>query len=153
MKKGFTLIELLVVVLIIGILSSVALPQYTKAVEKARSAEAMTVGRAAIEAQNRYFLANGTYSGDLEALDIEIPDLKYFTLVYSSEGYTGSMRSVYYYAVREGKYMLYFYGTDGQVAGIVCQSQKENMCKSIFACKNYRYEVGTNGPQESCVIL
>ncbi len=55
--KGFTLIELLVVVVIVGILSSIALPQYTKAVEKSRAVEAITLGRSIMEAQRRYLTA------------------------------------------------------------------------------------------------
>ncbi len=75
MKKGFTLIELLVVVLIIGILSAIALPQYTKAVEKSRAAEAMTLLKAIETAENAYYMANGEYTEDLSSLDLEFPNV------------------------------------------------------------------------------
>ena len=69
---GFTLIELLVVVLIIGILSAIALPQYRVAVERARVVKALPVLRSIMDARERTFLANGSYSTDLEDLDIGI---------------------------------------------------------------------------------
>lgn len=73
MNKGFTLIEVLVVVLIIGILTSVALPQYQKAVAKARLANIKTYVSTLKEAEEVYFDTYNTYTIDSRLLDISVP--------------------------------------------------------------------------------
>ncbi|MBQ8843859.1 MAG: prepilin-type N-terminal cleavage/methylation domain-containing protein [Elusimicrobiaceae bacterium] len=73
MKKGFTLIELLVVVLIIGILSAVALPQYQVAVAKARFATMQPIVTALVQAQDIYHMENGFYSSSFSDLSIDPP--------------------------------------------------------------------------------
>jgi len=72
-NKAFTLIELLVVVLIIGVLSAIALPQYRKSVEKSKSVQAITLLKAIDAAQMEYYLANGQYARQFSELSVNIP--------------------------------------------------------------------------------
>ena len=79
-RQGFTLIELLVVVLIMGILASVAMPQYFKSVEKSRGAEATSVLSSIASSQERAYMQKGSYVTKVDELDVGISNLSYFTL-------------------------------------------------------------------------
>jgi len=69
-KKAFTLIELLVVVLIIGILSAVALPQYQASVEKARAAEVFPILKHAEQMYEVQWLADAANVDNVKPQDI-----------------------------------------------------------------------------------
>ena len=85
--KGFTLIELLVVVLIIGVLASIAVPQYQRAVDEAYVTEAIVQGRALQKALVLYYQSTGKFAtSDFEALDFEIPEKLHWSY-FSTAGY------------------------------------------------------------------
>ena len=67
---GFSLVELLVVLVIMGVLSAVALPAYTRYVQRGHRTEAMA---ALLESQHfmeRYYSANGQYLSPANAVPL-----------------------------------------------------------------------------------
>lgn len=74
MKKGFTLIELLAAVLVIGVLSSIAVPQYYRSIERARMVEGIQLLPAFYESVQRWQVEHPTENwsevGSLDLLDI-----------------------------------------------------------------------------------
>jgi len=72
MKKGFTLLELLIVVIIVGVLATLALPNFLRGVERARWAEAKNILGALRASQIRYKAQYETYTTNLDDLDVNI---------------------------------------------------------------------------------
>jgi prepilin-type N-terminal cleavage/methylation domain-containing protein len=68
-ESGFTLLELLVVVSIVGILASIAIPQYAS--YRARGFDSIVESqvRHVATGQEAYFASNSTYSTDISSLD------------------------------------------------------------------------------------
>lgn len=62
-SKGFTLIELMITVVVIGILTAVALPNYKAHVNKARRTDAQATLLEAQQFMTRYFASQNTYVG------------------------------------------------------------------------------------------
>ena len=128
--KGFTLIELMVVVLIVGILSSIALPQYQKAVEKSRAAEAMVIGKAIIESQNRSLTAfPNDPVNQKSALDIKLNGGTWSGNVYTTDRFSYTLQSNGVEMTRSGnKYTLFMgnrsYTGNNWCSGDICNALK-----------------------------
>jgi len=67
---GFTLIELLIVIIIIGILATMAVPQYQKMVQKAQGAEAINNLGILKRALDMYYAEHGSYTDLITNLDV-----------------------------------------------------------------------------------
>ena len=86
-NAGFTLIELLVVVLIIGILASVAVPQYEKAVKKTRLTKVIPLVKTLANAEEVFYMSNGYYTGNVSELDVDMPAGGTLAGISTDDGY------------------------------------------------------------------
>ena len=139
---GFTLIELLVVVLIIGILSAIALPQYTKAVEKSRAATAEALLASMRTAGEECVLNTGNaskcYLLGLDGLSLAFPvnsdgenGNEYFQCRLDGYGMTNGKNVMYISCTRKpNEYVL------GIEAGTNAESRTKCLERKNKACRN-----------------
>ena len=135
---GFTLIELLVVVLIIGILAAVAVPQYQKAVEKARAVQAIAVVKAMGDAQEAYYLASNAYATEFDELSIEVPGEDY---VYTPTGKNHK---------KTDRFDFYLYGSISSTIAGATNWDKDKVGNSAYA--HYYIIRLANDPAVYCQI-
>lgn len=69
-QRGFTLIEVMIVVVIIGILASIAYPSYREYVLKGNRAEGKAKVLQVLQAQERHYSQNMTYTTNLADLGL-----------------------------------------------------------------------------------
>ncbi len=66
--RGITLIELMIVIVIIGLMASIAYPQYREFAARAKRVEAKAARLQIAQNQERFYLSNNTFTNDMTNL-------------------------------------------------------------------------------------
>ena len=77
--QGFTLIEMMIVVAIVAILTAIAVPNYTRYVERGRRAEARELMMRVASAEERYYTNFNRYTADITSaapVGLGLPNLR-----------------------------------------------------------------------------
>ena len=138
-KKAFTLTELLVVVIVIGVLSAVVLPKFSKVVETRKTTEAEELMSAVRTEQEKRCALDKNYLTDLAKMSEIIPDTdtKNFTYTATTTGIKAQSKGKYNYTLEMPSYR------DGRLC---CESAEEcaklnkdyPLCSSLIARADYR---------------
>lgn len=79
-KSAFTLTEIVVTIVILGVLVTVALPNFNNHMRRIKTREAEVILKAVYAAQKEYRLNNPNYADDINLLDVQLSRTpKYFS--------------------------------------------------------------------------
>lgn len=138
-KKAFTLTELLVVVIVIGVLSAVVLPKYSKVMETRKTTEAEELMAAVRTEQEKRCALDKNYLSSLSDLKDIIPssNSKNFTYTATATGMEAQSKGKYSYTLKMPSY------ADGRLC---CENAEEcsklnkdyPLCSDLIARADYQ---------------
>ena len=141
-KFGFTLIELLTVVLILGILTSIALPQYRKAIQRAEAADALINLRTLFDATKRYYSFHSQWPTSFTGLDVTFLDA-------SSTGEVGEFKYMFD-DTNKTVSACRLIGSSADSSYCLTAYYKKNNVRDVYTCKD---NSGTTKYQALCDSL